>query len=50
MPLNSLTRFIIAARMKKARITIGDSLNRLRVSPSVYNEMADIDRLLEALA
>jgi selenocysteine lyase/cysteine desulfurase len=40
----------VAARMKKARITIGDGLNRLRVSPSVYNEMADIDRLLEALA
>jgi selenocysteine lyase/cysteine desulfurase len=40
----------VAARMKKARITIGDSLNRLRVSPSVFNDQADIDRLLEALS
>ncbi len=40
----------VAARMKKARITVGDSLNRLRVSPSVYNEQADVDRLLEALS
>jgi selenocysteine lyase/cysteine desulfurase len=40
----------VAGRMKKARITIGDSLNRLRVSPSVYNEQADVDRLLEALS
>ena len=39
-----------AARLTKARITVGDGLNRLRVSPSVYNEMADIDRLLEALS
>jgi selenocysteine lyase/cysteine desulfurase len=39
-----------AARLKKARITVCDGLNRLRVSPSVYNEMADIDRLLAALA
>ncbi len=38
------------ARLKKARIIVGDGLNRLRVSPSVYNEMADIDRLLEALS
>lgn len=40
----------VAARLKKARITIGDSLNRLRVSPSVFNDQADIDRLLEALS
>ncbi len=40
----------VAARMKKARITIGDSLNRLRVSPSIYNEQADLDRLFEALS
>jgi len=40
----------VAARMKKARITIGDGLNRLRVSPSVFNEQSDIDRLLEALS
>lgn len=40
----------VAARMKKARITIGDGLNRLRVSPSVFNTSTDIDRLLEALS
>jgi selenocysteine lyase/cysteine desulfurase len=40
----------VAARMQKARITIGDSLNRLRVSPSVFNDQTDIDRLLEALS
>jgi selenocysteine lyase/cysteine desulfurase len=40
----------VAARMRKAGITIGDSLNRLRVSPSVFNELSDVDRLLEALS
>jgi selenocysteine lyase/cysteine desulfurase len=40
----------VAARLKKARITVGDSLRRLRVSPSVFNDQADIDRLLEALS
>jgi selenocysteine lyase/cysteine desulfurase len=40
----------VAARMRKAGITIGDSLNRLRVSPSVFNELSDVDRLLEAVS
>ena len=40
----------VAARLSKANVTVGDSLNRLRISPSVFNEQGDVDRLLEALA
>jgi selenocysteine lyase/cysteine desulfurase len=39
-----------AARLARAKITVGDSMNRLRVSPSVFNDQADVDRLLEALS
>lgn len=39
----------VAARLAKAKITVGDSVNRLRVSPSVFNDQGDVDRLLEAL-
>jgi selenocysteine lyase/cysteine desulfurase len=40
----------VAEKLRKANVTVGDSLNRLRVSPSVFNDQRDIDRLLEALA
>jgi selenocysteine lyase/cysteine desulfurase len=39
-----------AARLTGAKIIVGDSMNRLRVSPSVFNHQGDVDRLLEALS
>jgi selenocysteine lyase/cysteine desulfurase len=35
--------------LKAARIKIQTSRNRIRISPSVYNDMADIDRLIQVL-
>jgi len=35
--------------LRAARINIQTSRNRIRISPSVYNDMADIDRLLLVL-
>lgn len=35
--------------LKAARIRIQPSRNRIRVSPSVYNDMGDIDRLVQVL-
>jgi selenocysteine lyase/cysteine desulfurase len=40
----------VAAKLRKANVTVGDSLNRLRVSPSVFNDQRDVDRLLAALS
>lgn len=40
----------VAAKLSAAKVTVGDGLNRLRISPSVFNDQGDIDRLLEALA
>lgn len=37
-------------KLKRANINVRLGRNFLRVSPSVYNDMQDIDRLLEALA
>ncbi|MCP5117350.1 MAG: aminotransferase class V-fold PLP-dependent enzyme, partial [bacterium] len=37
-------------RLKKANIQVTTVGNRMRVSPSVYNNNHDVDRLLEALA
>src|SRR5262249_44967206 len=39
----------VAARLKRAGIDIAVYPHRIRVSPSVYNDQADIDKLLEAL-
>jgi len=36
--------------LKAARITISTYDNRIRISPSVYNDMDDIDRLLKAVS
>lgn len=40
----------VLQRLQKARINVRLGRNYLRVSPSVYNDLADVDRLLEALA
>ena len=40
----------VADKLRKANVIVGDSLNRLRISPSVFNDQRDIDRLLETLA
>jgi selenocysteine lyase/cysteine desulfurase len=39
----------IAARLKRANVDIAVYPHRLRISPSVYNDQRDIDKLLEAL-
>ena len=40
----------LADSLRKARVKIGLRGDRFRVSPSVFNDHADIDRLLRALA
>src|SRR5215470_11704108 len=40
----------VLARLQKASINVRLGAHFLRVSPSVYNDMQDIDRLLEALS
>lgn len=40
----------LEARLKKAKVDVTVTDHRMRVSPSVYNDQADIDRLLRALA
>ncbi len=40
----------VLARLQKANINVRLGAHFLRVSPSVYNDMQDIDRLLEALS
>jgi selenocysteine lyase/cysteine desulfurase len=40
----------VAARIKQARIDIAVYPHRIRISPSVYNDLADVDKLLEALS
>ncbi len=39
----------LAARLKRAHIDIAVYPHRIRVSPSVYNDESDIDKLLEAI-
>jgi selenocysteine lyase/cysteine desulfurase len=41
---------LVEARLNKAKVDVTISDHRMRVSPSVYNDQHDIDRLLEALA
>ena len=38
------------ARLKRANIQATTTGNRLRVSPNIYNNDADVDALLEALS
>jgi selenocysteine lyase/cysteine desulfurase len=40
----------IVERLRKANVNVRVGANFMRISPSVYNDMADIERLLEALA
>jgi selenocysteine lyase/cysteine desulfurase len=40
----------VLERLQKAKINVRLGAHFLRVSPSVYNDMQDIDRLLEALS
>ncbi len=40
----------ISRRLKRANVDIAVYPHRVRVSPSVYNDQADIDKLLEALS
>ncbi|MBK8058724.1 MAG: aminotransferase class V-fold PLP-dependent enzyme [Gemmatimonadetes bacterium] len=40
----------VPKRLADARINVRVAANWMRISPSVYNDMADIERLLEALS
>ena len=40
----------VPKRLAEARINVRVAANWMRISPSVYNDMADIERLLEALS
>ena len=40
----------LAAKLKRANIDIALYNHRIRISPSVYNDQSDIDKLLEALS
>ena len=40
----------ITRKLEKARVTVRVAPYWMRISPSVYNDMADIERLLEALS
>jgi selenocysteine lyase/cysteine desulfurase len=39
----------VQERLKRARVNARIGQHFIRLSPSVFNDMADIDRLLEAL-
>ena len=39
----------VPARLARARVSVRVADNWMRVSPSIYNDMGDVDRLLEAL-
>ena len=43
-------RQAINAKLKEARVEVKVDQNVIRVSPSIYNNLADVDKLLEALA
>ena len=40
----------LEARLKRAQVDVTISDHRMRVSPSVYNDQQDVDRLLQALS
>jgi selenocysteine lyase/cysteine desulfurase len=39
-----------AAKLKAKKVDVGLNRGRIRVSPAIYNTMADVDALLNALA
>jgi selenocysteine lyase/cysteine desulfurase len=43
-------RQAINAKLKEAHVEVKVDQNVIRVSPSIYNNLADVDKLLEALA
>ena len=40
----------VAGRLKQAKIDVAVYPHRIRISPSVYNDQADVEKLLEALS
>jgi selenocysteine lyase/cysteine desulfurase len=40
----------VDAKLKRAKVSARVSEHWIRLSPSVYNDMNDVDRLLEALS
>ena len=40
----------VSQRLKRARVDIAVYPHRVRISPSVYNDRVDVDKLLEALS
>jgi|HubBroStandDraft_6_1064221.scaffolds.fasta_scaffold1583430_1 selenocysteine lyase/cysteine desulfurase len=43
-------RQAISAKLKDARVEVKVDQRVIRVSPSIYNNAAEVDKLLEALA
>jgi selenocysteine lyase/cysteine desulfurase len=41
---------VLKPKLEVAKVNISVYPNRIRISPSVYNDMADIDRLIEAVS
>jgi selenocysteine lyase/cysteine desulfurase len=39
-----------AAKLKSKKVDVGLSPGRMRISPSIYNTVADVDALLESLS
>ena len=39
-----------AAKLRRAKVDVGLSERRMRISPAVYNDESDIDKLIEALS
>ena len=40
----------LAAKLKRANVDIAVYPHRVRISPSVYNDMDDVERLLKAVS
>jgi selenocysteine lyase/cysteine desulfurase len=47
---DKIDRARLVRKLKDARVDIAVYEHRIRISPSVYNDAADVDRLLEALS
>jgi selenocysteine lyase/cysteine desulfurase len=41
---------LVEAKLKKAKVDVTISDHRMRISPSVYNDHQDVDRLMSALS
>jgi selenocysteine lyase/cysteine desulfurase len=40
----------VSAKLARARVEVKVEQHYMRVSPSIYNDQADVDRLLNALS